>query len=78
MQLDLDCVQVAESIYDENHIIHAKVISTLFDKIVRDYRGGYSDYISDMERYLSASALCVLEDIIKLNRTKHEALESKA
>ena len=72
MNIQIHADEVGQNLVEETHDIHACFFNAYFDKLIREYKGGYNSYLDDMARALSSDALLGMEDIVKAEKRSRE------
>jgi hypothetical protein len=70
MNIQIHANEVGQNLVDETHDIHACFFNAYFDKLVKEYKGGYNSYLSDMAKALSSDSLLVMEEIVKTEKQR--------
>ena len=68
MQIEIHVDEIARNLVDETHNIHLCFLNTYFDKVAKEYTTGYKNYVAEMYNGLDSNALCVMADILALEK----------
>ena len=76
MNIQVHANEAGEMLVDETHDVQACFLNAFFEKILREYKGGYSGWCKDMHHFAGSHMILAMADILKVGNPATEAEEN--